>query len=267
MDCPLCGADNHDSAKVCYICDSAFVGNSVNLDEEIQVGNLETKPREFTYKRVLTYLGLLLLIAIPWFLMGDLFQSPSGVVKSRQEFFVIKSSYEKDKDRWDFQKDQILEVMNLHRLDDDIGKEKLLFESIPLEIMMAYLIDDLEISKRFEDLVIFPAYALKQPKIILSKYESKIWPFQIPLSLEIEIYDDGDKLEAKFLRLQRGKREVPSALAWVYFGTELQALRSFTEFSGGLRGLKLYRKENVEDQSKPTELLLSWKYFHRSIFR
>lgn len=267
MDCPLCGADNHDSAKVCYICDSAFVGNSISADEGIQVENLEKKAKRFNYKKVLTYLSILLLIAIPWLLMADLFQSPAWVVKSRTDFFSVKSSYEKNKDRWDFQKDQILEVMNLHRLDDDIGKEKLLFESIPLEIMMAYLIDDLELSKKFEDLAIFPARNLKQPKIILTKYESNIWPFQIPLSLEVEIYEDGDKVEAKFTRLQRGMREVPPTLAWVYFGTELQVLRNFSEFSGGLRALKLYQKEAKDKKEGSPGLLLSWKYFHRPIFR
>jgi hypothetical protein len=270
MDCPLCGANNSNSATMCFICDSPLKGEFLSSTHERENGEIsspKTNFRNMNYKKLSTYLVIFLLILIPCFLMLDLFQTPTSITQSRQGFVTVMSNYEKNQERWNHQKDQILEVMNLHRLEEDIGKEKLLFDAIPMEILMAFLVDDLEISAKFSDLAIYPSKNLSDARLFLTKYESKIWPFQILLSLEVGFTIEEGKVVTQFHHLRRGKREVSPTLAWVYFGPELQALRSFSEFSGGVQRIKLYQKENEQKVQTPSNIYLSWEYFHRSIFR
>lgn len=270
MICSLCGAENDFLNTKCVICDSPLsqdVSASVSGSEE-RFSKKRVTLFQGRWKRIFTYVGLLLLIGVPWILMVDLFQEPEDVLESRKHFDQLRAKYEASKDKWDFQKDQILKAMKEHRQEEDIGKKRLIFEAIPLEILMSFLMEDLNFSAtKYQGATVFPAASLNNPTMILSKYESYLGPFSIVLSLEIELFMDGEQIMAKLRRLRRGSRDVSPSLSWVYFGAELQALRAFETFSGGLSQVRLYQKDEKMTVQDDVEVLLSWHYFHRPLLR
>lgn len=266
MNCPLCGVSNERLAENCFICDTPL--KSEVFVEKEEGGKKEKKAdssRRRSWKRFLIPLSVFFLFFVSWVLFGDLFFTPPEVEISRQRFYDLSESHQRRKEKWGFQKDQILEAMKLHRSERNIGKRSLYFEGIPLEILFAFFEDNLDwMSERFEKTTIFPTENLDSPSFILSRKENLIWPFQTVISLEIDLDMEGGRVVPKFVRLRKGSKELFSSLAWEYFNKELQALRSFEMFSGGIKHLEFYKKKtNKKNSFLP--VFLSWEYLHRPI--
>lgn len=267
MDCPLCGAENDAFLEKCVICDS-LLGEKAKLQHASIQKDIEIEGwlGRVYWRRLLSCFALLLLVVVPYLFFFDLFQTPEEIIRSRQNFIKFQESYRKERDRWDFQKEQILSAMREHRLKEDLGKDKLSFSAIPLEILFAFLEDDLGFSlPKFDGVCLYPLDDLTNPVMILSKYENVLWPLQVMLSMEIELKTGENRIEAKIRRLRRGAREISPSQSWEYFGAELQALRVLEMFSGGVSVTKFYREENSKEVGKSLPILLSWKYLHHGI--
>lgn len=254
--CSLCGSPNKAYAQICEICDTPLEESVQEDQQQLSSTFLERKTR--FYPRLSSRFTYFVLVFLPFLFFYDLLLTPSDVALSRQGYFSLKQSYERQAEKWDHQKDEILAAMREHRREGEMGKETLYFEAIPSEILMAFLQDQIEFSA---DLAIFLSEKLEKPRVILSKQENLLWPIKSVVSLEIELDMQRGELQPKILRLRRGSRLLDKDLSWTYFAKELNGLRSFEMFYGGLRELRMYRK-----QKQSPSFMLSWKYLHHSIF-
>lgn len=253
LRCSLCGSENKAFSQICEICDTP-------LQESFAEQSEPQTQSQVSYFYFSKRFYLLLFFLLPILFFYDLLLTPRDVALSRAGYFSLKESYEQQRDKWDHQKDEILFAMREHRQMGEIGKEMLYFEAIPSEILMAFLQDQIEFS---QDLAIFLSEKLEHPRVILSKKENLFWPLKTLLSLEIELAMESGELKARILRLRKGSRSLDSKHAWTSFSKELRALRSFETFYGGLKELRMYRKQS---ESQSPSFMLSWKYLHHSIF-
>ena len=273
MQCSLCGAENPNSAKRCGLCDSDLKSNDTHQVTETSTdsSHLILDPVDLTrpniiWSRLAVLIFVLMIVAAPWYLMSDLFQVPTSIETSRDQFSSLRESYLKDPEGWNKQKNQILREMHRHRQDDEPTKGEAVFQDLPLEVLMAYLADDLNfMDKRFRHVCLYPAAETPAARVIISKYEPGFWPFKILVSLEVELETVGKRVVPRFHRLRRGNREVAQGLAWVYFATELQSLRELESFAGGIRLFQLRAQEREEGVADQPDYRLSWHYLHRAI--
>jgi hypothetical protein len=300
IECPLCSSSNAVGAQICEICDTELVAETTlqriqkpelvvesgskeiershfivepevqnTQDSEVIIDTLDITSSRFNKKKLVLVIMLTLLFIIPLFLVFDSFIVPHAVHISRSDFEELKEKYLFNKEGWDFQKGQVLSSMQNHRFDDEIGKEALQFDSIPLEVVMAFLMEELELSKeQFHGFSVYPNGNGASPTVILSKYESKFWPLPILISLKVRLVSEEGLFKPQFMGLYRGSKELSTDLAWVYFGEEFEMLRRLESFSGGVSNLKLAKRfeENEVKDDLASSLELSWDYLHRAIF-
>lgn len=271
MECPICGADNNTLAKRCVLCGVELpkAKDSTRRNEELVFSEdpvvLETvdvsKP-VIVWKRVAWVGVALVLLALPWLLMTDLFFAPKDVILSRNNYNELKERYVVDKSNWQDRKNQILSIINTYGSDYGVLDDYLLFEDVDLAVFMAYLDDEVGLLSAAEgDVALYPELKDGDELILmLSKHEKKFWPLPVVLSLEIVLsFSNNNEVQVNFLTLRRGSRVVPVALAWQYFGPELSSLQDgFYSFSKGIRGMNV-----VDDPDE--ELKISWKYMEDAL--
>lgn len=269
MRCSLCGAENPDAANRCQLCDTALVRDEVETPSSeapshIALGTADISHVSIRWSRLTQALALLAFLALPWLMMSDLFQTPPDVQQGIEQFQVVKARYFAEQERWDAQKDQVLKVMARHYQDHDLAKDAIPIEDIPFEVLLSYLVDEVNLlSANNDDLVIYPVIDGHDPRLLISKEDRSLWPFRIALSLELMLDQDANGIHVKFLRLRRGSRSENSELAWNYFGPELQQLRKLESYAGGVRQLLLYRKD-AEIAADTSSTYVSWQYQHQA---
>ena len=209
MKCPLCGIENESSMTNCYICDIELPkeNEKVKVVDSITVETIDlSRPSSMCWNRVLG-LGILVgFFLLPWLLMMDLYTVPEDVVTSMSSYKKIQNEYKINEQRWNDKKNQIVSVSEAYK------NENLYFENIDSKVLFAFLEDS--------NVKFFPKKAEK-PTIILSKKQKDVFP----LMLSLEMQFDNEKSEFQPVRLRRGSRDIPIALAQHYFNDELDFLR------------------------------------------
>ena len=188
--------------------------------------------KQLDFKKLSIVLVISLLFLIHWAITSELFQAPPDVQESRMLFLAAKEHYESKRHYWD------TKLLNFHQslqreekyLDDYELLHKIQ-EATP-EIWIAYLINNVGLDiERLNNVTIFlkksnvNEFTLPSLSLVISKYEHSIWPFQILLSLELEISLHAHLINAEIVRLRRGAQDLALGLAWAYFGTELEPLK------------------------------------------
>ena len=267
MDCSLCGAFNDEEATICHICDSALneiEKLDVQEEKDLVIDSTDISRRRILWGSLLLVVLVFGLIFLPWALMVDILLVPKEVSNSRQEFASLKDRYFAKLSTWDGQKEEILQSMRVHRKSRVMGKPQLPFKAIPIEVLMSFLIKDLSFSEeQFNDLAVYPLKDRKLLTISLSKKEWIASVIPIVLSMEVELVSQKGQIVPNIIRLQRGKRTISRAFAWLYFGEELQALRRAEEFSGGIQDLHFHEGKVKANGERPN--YLSWKYMQYSV--
>lgn len=264
IDCPLCGAVNKAEATQCRLCQTSLV----KREDTAPLERVDASTARISPRRLLLTLLLLSILALPWVLLSDLFSIPQEIAQTRQGFNDLRARYLRKEEKWLQQKNQVLAVMRAPLPTSHSLGERLEFDDLPLEVLMAYAEDDLSLSpERFGDLAWYPSSDLRRPTFVLSKYESQRWSLPVLLSLELELVSRGDRTHFEFRRLRRGTRDVAQGLAWVYFGAELKALRQIEELVGGMSHLHLsYRKQEARANACDP-IFISWQYHYHPPIR
>lgn len=271
MHCSLCGTENALDQRFCTLCDAPLHAKN-SADPELSVTEIDpsqdlhlededlTAMQPQWHKLALAVLFFVVLL-LPWWTMQDLFEVPSDVREARQGFVELVLRFEADRDTWITKKDQVSGSMQAHLWDNRVGKDALHFEDLPLEVVYAYLVDDLGLTEdTAASFALYPSHDPSEPSLLLSKVDSSLWPFQIVCSLELELVQDEGALRPRFVAFRRGSRLEPVEAAWSYFGPELNKLRGLARFAGGIRRLSLY-----EQQSEGTaQAHVSWTYQHHA---
>lgn len=240
MRCPLCKTVIPQDSKRCHVCD-IVVAEPSNADPCLVVDTIDASHKRYSAPKIVLFFAILVLLAAPWLLMNDLFRVPQEVIDSRAEFQKLATRYHEGQPRWHAEKEQLLENMRLHPLEERMNSEGHSFDNVPLEVFMALLWEDLKFSKdKFRDVTVFPIVDAENPTFLITKYEHGMWPLRILLSLEVQLNNHGNRLTVEFRRLRRGNRDISQDFAWVYFGPELKLLRQLEVLAGGVSHLRIY---------------------------
>jgi len=267
MECPLCGAHIPEGNLRCQLCDTLVTPQKPKgHDEYVLIGTVDvTKPRLCRRKLTIAAVALSLLF-IPWLLMADLFVVPHDVKVSRRSFDKIVNSYNEDKSQWHEHKEQVLLSMQPKKLEEQISREKLSFDEVPLETVVAFFEDNLAFTEKyFNHVKFFPSKDLRSTTFLISKNQKGVWRLNIMLSLEVRLSFDDGKLQVLFQRLRRGKRDVSPKLAWIYFGPELEAFRKLEGALGGIINPRVYSVV-TEETASASPLRLGSQYSSQAPF-
>lgn len=269
MRCPLCGADNLGSTKRCALCDTplrkyrASVSTEEQESQHIALETLDASRVSIQWHRIVIAFVLLAITLWPWLLFKDFLEKPGDVEETRSNFLAAKQRYFTDRDRWNGQKDQVLKVMSQHSRDFDPNKIPIALSAIPMEVLIAYLADDLALTTQEEkDFCIFPVSDSHETRILLSKVDRSLWPFSIYVSMDVVISNEGSRCEARCIRFRKGSQEQSPEWAWTFFSRELQALRRLESYAGGIRQFLVHR--TLSETGEMEQTYLSWEYMHSS---
>lgn len=259
MECPLCGAHIPDGSLRCQLCDTLITPQK-NDHSYVVIDTVDiTRPKFCRRKLTIAALALLLLF-LPWLLMADLFVVPPDVKASRRSFDKVVKSYSQDRSLWHEHKEQVLLSMEPKSLEEQIAREKLSFDEVPLETVVAFFEDNLSFTKgQLDHVKFFPASDLHSATFLISKYQKGVWPMRIMLSLEVRLSFDDGRLQVLFQRLRRGKRDVSPKMAWIYFGPELEAFRKLESALSGIINPRVY-SIITDDTASASPLRLGWQY-------
>ena len=134
----------------------------------------------------------------------------------------MRKSYYAQPEKWSAQKEELCAWMGKRERGEEASLD---WDRIPLEVLLAYMVEKLDLTpSHLQDISLYPAGHPSKRRLILSKHEKGITPIPILLSLEVELSPKEEGLKPIFISLRRGSREVSPALAWIYFGPELQML-------------------------------------------
>jgi hypothetical protein len=213
-------------------------------------------------RHALAVAAFLTVLIAPWVFMSDLLQVPQDVEQAEHSFRDAVSQYEQNSEQWLERKNQVILAMRRHLANGDISKRELTLQDVPMEVFIAFLDDDVDLLKdRLHGVALYPTELSSAPRFLLTKREFGIGPLQITTSLELFVENRDGGTAVSTGRLRRGSREIEPELAWIYFSDELQALRQLEAFSGGVRDLHLYEKDDQTASVRAT-----WKYLHRRPF-
>ncbi len=272
MDCPICGAANSPSQTLCELCDSELVPfGSEDEDFEIDevngtLSDTQKIPSASTKKiAIFACTLLILLFTTTFFLISDMLTVPDEVKVSREEFFSLKHSYSLEKGLWKDKKNQILRVMSLYGNDDGVTDDVVLFEGVALEVLLAFLDDDLDLLKRYPNLAVYPQFYSESSSLYLSKPESNNWlPFPVLLSLKVNLIFENEALHIEFAELKKGSELLPTSLARVFFSQELQVLRRLEQYGRGVKALQWRKSSSQEGVANVDTSTVSWKYRNKT---
>ncbi|MDB6081343.1 MAG: hypothetical protein JWO53_615, partial [Chlamydiia bacterium] len=186
----------------------------------------------FQWKAFFLFTGCCLGIIFHWLLTSEIFDPPTDVIVSRNEFFLAKDRYEKNQPYWDAKYAHFISAVRKEISKNESTEVLLEIQQVSSEILLAFLIKELNVRlDRLNQLCIYPKGENSSFSLIISKYEQGIWPLKILLSLEIEIKVKDGHFSLEFTRLRRGSQDISLGLSWAYFGPELDPLKRFDLFS------------------------------------
>lgn len=179
----------------------------------------------FQWKSFLIFTGISLALILQWFFTSEIFNIPKDVLESRQRFLKAKEGYIVNRKYWDAKQQHFIDYTRTELQQSNEQELLLRLQETPGEILISYLIQRLPSGmQRLDHISIFPRDGTPS-SIIVSKYETGIWPLKIMLSLELEIKIQGRKLSLSPARLRRGSQDLALGLCWAYFGPELDNIR------------------------------------------
>ncbi len=186
----------------------------------------------FQWKTFFFFLTCCIGITLHWMMTSEIFKVPHDVSHSRKKFFTAKEHYEKNREYWDAKQVHFVNTVRKEIAQDGDKTVWHLLEQVSSEILLSFLIRELEIHPKFMGQL---AIASKKGsassfKVILSKYEQGIWPLKIMLSLEMEFKIQSDHFAIEFTRLRKGAQDMSIGLCWAYFGPELAPLKKVELF-------------------------------------
>lgn len=268
MLCPLCGAKNLGTLKRCQLCDAPLKQKGEYSGEasgHIALDSVDASRMTISWSRVFAALSLLAFVLLPCFMLKDLLEVPSDVQTSREGFNRAKKSYFTNREHWDQQKDQVLQMMARHSNQLDSTKQPLTLSKIPAELIISYLVDELSLGIKDQSFTLFPIQKGSESYFILSKFSRGLWPLKIPVSMDILVESQEEGLEVRCVRLRRGTRSESPEWAWDFFSPELSALRRLESYVGGVRNFLVHHhsQETPNKQEGTTEL--SWDYQHKKL--
>jgi hypothetical protein len=277
MECPLCNADNDLTAHNCRVCGEDLNESKESIPQEPQVTqrkkvNIESvdiTKKKFSKKRLSLALAALILLSLPWLFMADLMSRPWETVLSRKNFASSIKVYSPNAQKWDNQKNSILDQMKNQRLSKEIGKQQLEYNYLPSEILLSFIHTDLGFGRgelKNSSLFLDPEdHTLST--VILSKFEESTWPLNILLTLKIKLNNTNGETSISFEEFKRGKRKVSTDLAWEYFMPELQSLRLLESYSGGVHKFQITKSRIQQAGLKSSgQFQLTWNYSHPNFF-
>lgn len=243
------------------------LSSSLSLGTLEEVETIDGSRSSLSWKRLSLTFFLLFLAAAPWYWVSDYMALPPEVALSRQHFQSMRHNFEGEWDHWTQQKTQLLRSMEAPLATLNPLKEPLHFQGVPLEVIQAYLEQELQITQeRFPSFAWYPGEDVENPSVILSKEEKHLFPLKVMLSLEVAFVNQGEETHTQLCRLRRGKQEISPSLAWMYFGTELQALRSMTPLFAGVSQLRLSPSPLSQEQKGESALEVAWHYQQQDPF-
>jgi|SRR5581483_2928722 len=226
----------HSEEKVSYIFEDMEQAPSDpdTTTKEPSHATHEGKRRVFRFsffksKIFLIFMSCFLIVGIQWISTSELFQAPFDVAHSRNQFYLAKEQYEKNSDYWDAKRhhfiDTFQQAVQFKEFDKALGQLK----EISAEVLISFFVRQMDVPlERLEQVSVFPKQNGSSCSLILSKYESTIWPLRILLSLEVEIKLVNGQIHVEFSRLRKGSQDIALSLAWNYFGTELELFKKFS---------------------------------------
>lgn len=184
----------------------------------------------------------LICCGVYFFLLKEVSTLPEETVFAKAGFEKIHAEYVKHKAFWDDKKDEIVGLLEGHRKNASLYKEKLNLEAIPLEVILSYLSDELPaLFQNDYEFSIFPILDEKREwKVICSKRDLTFWPLKVYLSMEVAL-ENKPTPNFKISCLKRGQREIDFEKGSRYFGRELQILRPFIGYFSGPQSLQFYQ--------------------------
>jgi hypothetical protein len=275
MECPLCGSDNDPAQKKCYICDSLLHADAVETSQDedllfVKEEGVVARGRSASMGVIVAFIFIFSCVSVGvFFSERDVFSEPSYVLNTREECSSVIASYYEQQEMWLQQKQQILSAMHRHRSTEDSSKEATSFDTIPLEVIVAYLDDDLDFGQFLnEGTSLFFLKNLSSPTVIMSKYEG-VWPLRTLVSLEVVLSQKDGAFSAECTKLRRGFRDLDIDSAWEHFGDELYSLRDLNAIWGGVHDFRMYKNSPDQVFSASSHagisLFMSWKYLQHSI--
>jgi hypothetical protein len=179
----------------------------------------------FQWKSFLIFTGVSLALILQWFFTSDIFNIPEDVAQSQHYFQKAKEGYLANRNYWDAKEQHFIDYIRyeLEQSNDQELLERL--QETPGEILISYVTQRLPAGlQRLEHVSLFLREG-SPCSLIVSKYETGIWPLKIMLSLELEVKIQGRRLSLVPSRLRRGSQDLALGLAWAYFGPELDTIR------------------------------------------
>ncbi len=250
MHCPLCNADNDDNATTCVVCDLLLTD---------KLFDSEGRPKRSFKKLYLFVFALLtVLFILPWALRKETFTLPLQVKKSQLVYNTAIDSYTNNQNHWSDAKDHIVSQVLGLKSRTLFQRESSYHENIPFEVLLAYLLEDLEWDT--SNVTISPIYNPKHnASFLLSKKEKDRWPLAPCISVLINIDKDGDGMfRTSFGSLKRGSDALPISLTTTLFKDEIDKLSNLQMFAEGLKGFYAEAKKNAPDPSK-VPVTFSWE--------
>ncbi|MBS0656337.1 MAG: hypothetical protein JSR46_11215 [Verrucomicrobia bacterium] len=194
-------------------------------EDEIPPSFLFLRLPLFQWKSFLIFTGVSLALILQWFFTSDIFNIPEDVAQSQHHFQKAKEGYLANRSYWDAKEQHFIDYIR-YELDQSNDQELLeRLEETPGEILVAYVTQRLPAGlQRLEHISIFLREG-SPCSLIISKYETGIWPLKIMLSLELEVKIQARRLSLVPSRLRRGSQDLALGLSWAYFGPELDTIR------------------------------------------
>lgn len=180
----------------------------------------------FQWKTLFVFLVISLGIIFHWFSTSEIFDVPEDVSLSRSHFFKAKESYFHNRPYWDAKQRHFTEKLSNELIIGDDREVLREIQETPGEIFISFLLKKLHLSlDHLEQTAIFTREDASSCTVIISKPESSIWPLNIMLALELEVKVHAERFSLSVSRLRRGSQDIALALAWTYFGPELESIR------------------------------------------
>ncbi len=182
----------------------------------------------FQWKTFLAFVLISTIVFMQWYLSSELFKLPQDVMASRESYFHTKHRFEKTRSYWDIKARQFTDIISTELRYTDLEKILSTPKDTSFELWMALAMEKFcHVFERDESLAIFFRQGKIPGSLILSKYDSEIWPMRILLSMEIDVKVQGNLVIVSVKRLRRGAEDIAPGLCWAYFGKELETLRNF----------------------------------------
>lgn len=181
----------------------------------------------FQWKTFLAFILISTIVFTQWYLSSELFKLPQDVMASRESYFHTKHRFEKSRSYWDIKAQQFTEQISKELTFHDLETILSVPKDASFELWLALCMEKFShVFYKDEGLAIFFRQGKIPGSLILSKYDTEIWPMRILLSMELDVKVQRNLVIVSIKRLRRGAEDIAPGLCWAYFGKELETMRN-----------------------------------------